>query len=209
MEKVKALTEAPDAGLSTEPLAAEIPMVWGLPGGTPSLQGQITFISTLRQRAIPWVEYPAEVLLKMSTIQGAIRQSVESLTKLINGLGEKASWSPLDKGRTALNQVAECALITGACTGVIGAKAAPVEIDWAAFAKAQAELEANPEVLLTTLATNTDAFFVALDGLSAEDAAIEVTMPWGATYTLAGLANVVYWNNTYHEGQINYIQSLL
>ncbi|MCX6369150.1 MAG: hypothetical protein NTX57_20930, partial [Armatimonadetes bacterium] len=92
----------------------------------------------------------------MSTIQGAIRQSVESLTKLINGLGEKASWSPLDKGRTALNQVAECALITGACTGIIATKSAP-EIDWAAFAKAQAELEANPEVLLTTLATNTDA----------------------------------------------------
>ncbi|WP_309722931.1 hypothetical protein [Armatimonas sp.] len=144
----------------------------------------------------------------MSMIQGAIRQSVGSLTKLINELGEKASWSPLDKGRTALNQVAECALITGACTGIIGAKAA-TEIDWAAFAKAQAELEANPEGLLTTLATNTDAFFVALDGLSADDATIEVTMPWGATYTLAGLANVVYWNNTYHEGQINYIQTLL
>ena len=144
----------------------------------------------------------------MSMIHGAVRQSVESLTKLVNELGDKASWSPMDKGRSALDQVGECALITGACTGIIEAKAMP-EMDWEAFGKAKAELVANPEALMAALSANTDVFITALEGLSAEDAKIEVTMPWGATYTLAGLANVVYWNNTYHEGQINYIQTLL
>ena len=143
----------------------------------------------------------------MSTSQ-ALRQSAESLTKLINDMGDKAAWSPLDKGRTALNQVAECALMTGACIGIIQAKAVPA-FDWEAFGKAQAELEANPEALLAALATNTDGLIAAIEGLSAEDAATEITMPWGATYTLAGLADVNYWNNTYHEGQINYIQTLI
>lgn len=143
----------------------------------------------------------------MSTLQ-ALRQSAESLTKLITDMGDKAAWSPLDKGRTALNQVAECALMTGACIGIIQAKAVPA-FDWEAFGKAQAELEANPEALLAALTTNTDGLIAAIEGLSAEDAATEITMPWGATYTLAGLADVNYWNNTYHEGQINYIQTLI
>ena len=137
-----------------------------------------------------------------------LRSSAASLAKLINELGDKASWSPLDKGRTALNQVAECALMTGACIGIIQNKAVP-NFDWEAFGKAQAELEANPEALLTALSTNTEGLIAAIDGLSAEDGAFEITMPWGATYTLAGLADVNYWNNTYHEGQINYIQTLL
>ena len=137
----------------------------------------------------------------------AMSHSAESLAKLINAMGEQASWSPMDKGRTALNQVAECALITGAGIGILQAKAVP-EFDWAAFTKAQNELAADKDATLAALATNTAGFVAALTGLSAEDAAIEVTMPWGATYTLVGLADLVYWNNTYHEGQINYIQSL-
>ncbi|WP_395090712.1 hypothetical protein [Armatimonas sp.] len=138
----------------------------------------------------------------------AIHLSVEALKKATAELGDKASWSPSDKGRTALDQVAECALITGACTGIIQHKAVP-EIDWAVFSENKIKLAADADAALASLTSNTEGFAAALEGLSAEDAAIEVTMPWGATYTLAGLADVVYWNNTYHEGQINYISTLV
>ena len=137
-----------------------------------------------------------------------LKSSAVDLAKLITALGDKASWSPLDKGRTALNQVAECALMTGACVGIIANKAVP-NFDWEAFGKAQAELETDTSALLAALADNTEALAAAIEGLSAEDAAFEVTMPWGETYTLAGLADVNYWNNTYHQGQINLIQQMV
>ncbi len=144
----------------------------------------------------------------MSSSTGALKSSAVDLGKLISELGDKASWSPLDKGRTALNQAAECALMMGASIGIIQSKSAP-EIDWEAFGKAQSELEANPEALLAALATNSDGLITAIEELSAGDATIEVTMPWGETYTLAGMADLNYWNNVYHIGQINYIQTLL
>ena len=34
-------------------------------------------------------------------------------------------------------------------------------------------------------------------------------MPWGATMTLADRLFICYWNLTYHNGQVNYLQLLL
>lgn len=144
----------------------------------------------------------------MSKIIAALNNSVTSLTKLINELGENASWSPLDKGRTALDQVAECALIAGFAAGIIQSKEVP-PVDWAAFETAKQGLAADAAATLAALAAKTGELTAVLEGLSADDAAFEVTLPWGEVVTLAGLADVVYWNNTYHEGQINYIQTLL
>ena len=144
----------------------------------------------------------------MSRVSTMLNQSVAGLKKATLELGDKASWSPLEKGRTALNQVAECALITGGCIGIIQSKSVP-EINWEEFGKAQSALAADSDAAFAALESNTTGLVAALEGLSAEDALVEVTMPWGETYTLAGLADVVYWNNTYHEGQINYIATLL
>lgn len=144
----------------------------------------------------------------MTKIIAALNNSVTSLTKLTNELGENASWSPLDKGRSALDQVAECALIAGFAAGIIQSKEVP-PVDWAAFETAKQGLAADATATLAALAAKTGELTAVLEGLSAEDAAFEVTLPWGEVVTLAGLADVVYWNNTYHEGQINYIQTLV
>ena len=37
----------------------------------------------------------------------------------------------------------------------------------------------------------------------------KIDLPWGATWSLAEVANMHYWNLVYHVGQINYIQTLL
>jgi uncharacterized damage-inducible protein DinB len=34
-------------------------------------------------------------------------------------------------------------------------------------------------------------------------------MPWGGTMTLADRLFICYWNLTYHDGQVNYLQRLL
>jgi hypothetical protein len=45
--------------------------------------------------------------------------------------------------------------------------------------------------------------------LPADKADDVVELPWGEKYTLGDLAIIVWWNNTYHNGQICYIQTLL
>ena len=140
-------------------------------------------------------------------IIGLVKKSVDALTKATTALGDKATWSPLDKGRTAVNQVAECALIAGGVSGILHAKSAE-SLDMSGFGQAIAALATDAESVLAALATNADSLCAAIATLTEADYAITVQMPWGATYTLSEVAMLVYWNNTYHEGQINYIATL-
>jgi hypothetical protein len=34
-------------------------------------------------------------------------------------------------------------------------------------------------------------------------------MPWGEEMTLTEVVMLIYWNNSYHQGQINFISTLL
>ena len=138
---------------------------------------------------------------------GMLKMSVEGLTKATTALGDKATWSPLDKGRTAVNQVAECALIAGMVTGILNAKSMP-PTDMSGFGQAVAEVATSPESVLALLATNTDALCAAVATMTESDYEISVTMPWGNQMTLSEVVMLVYWNNVYHEGQINYISTL-
>ena len=141
-------------------------------------------------------------------IIGMLKTSAESLTKATTALGDKAMWSPLDKGRTAANQVGECALIAEMTTKLIELKSMP-PVDMSKFGEAVAEIATSPENVLALLATNTDALCAAIATMTEADHAVTVTMPWGNTMTLTEVTQLVYWNNTYHEGQINYIATLL
>jgi hypothetical protein len=141
-------------------------------------------------------------------IIGMLKQSVAGLTKATTELGDSAMWSPLDKGRTAVNQVGECALIAGMTAKMIEAKAMP-PVDMSKFGEAVAEIATSAENVLSLLATNVDALCAAVAAMTEADHAVSVTMPWGQSMTLTEVAMLNYWNNTYHEGQINYIATLL
>ena len=138
---------------------------------------------------------------------GMLRHSSDSLAKAATDLGDKATWSPLDKGRTAIDQVAECALISQWIAGVLTAQAMPAP-DWDAFGVAKAALDTT-EKALESLTAGTDALAAAITALPDSAAGIDVTLPWGATMTLGQLPTIVVWNNSYHDGQINYISTLL
>ncbi len=140
-------------------------------------------------------------------ISGLVRKSAADLIKATRSLGDKASWQPLEKGRSAANQVAECALIASFAAGVLATKAVG-PMDWEAFNKACAALAADPHAAMETLATNTEALSDAIGALTEADHAATVTMPWDEVLTLPHVAMMVHWNNTYHEGQVNYIQTL-
>ncbi|MFM7187982.1 MAG: hypothetical protein ACKO14_09220 [Armatimonadota bacterium] len=136
-----------------------------------------------------------------------IEVSIVELEKELLKLGEHATWSPLDKGRTAVDQVAECALITDWVAQTLE-DCALAPMDWEGYGTAKASLD-TPEKALGALKPATERIIAALRQLPAEKAGDVIELPWGETYTLGELANIVWWNNTYHNGQICYIQTLL
>ncbi len=71
-----------------------------------------------------------------------------------------------------------------------------------------ATLAQNWESLRALLQTNTDRVIAAIRAVPGDALNDEVAMPWG-TQTMAQIIAYPYWNMTYHEGQINYIASLL
>jgi uncharacterized damage-inducible protein DinB len=143
----------------------------------------------------------------MDRLIRGIESSVAELEKELVKLGEHATWSPLDKGRTAVDQVAECALITD-WVGQTLEHCTLAPMDWEAYGTTKASLD-TVEKALAALKPATERCVAAMRQLPADKADDVVELPWGEKYTLGDLANIVWWNNTYHNGQICYIQTLL
>ena len=121
---------------------------------------------------------------------------------------DKRSWSPMGDARTALDQAAECAIVNGSTADLIESREWPRTGDYADFQRAKTELARDWEALRSLLQTNTSKVTTVIRAIPNADLGIEVQLPWGPS-TLAQIASYPYWNMAYHEGQINYIASML
>jgi len=120
---------------------------------------------------------------------------------------DKRGWSPDEKGRTALDQVAECAILNGYTADLIQTRT--WQSGWLAdFPAAKAEAAQDWETLHARLQESTARVATAIAAVPDEALADEIQL-FGRTMTLAEIVARSYWNMTYHEGQINYIASLL
>ena len=108
-----------------------------------------------------------------------IQQSVESLVKATQELGEKAQWSPLDKGRSAANQVAECALICDAVATTIAREAFP-EVNWEQFGAAVGALGKDTERAIAALQESTEKLSATLIASSPEKLSVSIPTPFGS-----------------------------
>lgn len=139
----------------------------------------------------------------------SLNESVQSLTTATEALGDKATWSPLDKGRTAVNQLAECGGIMQFAAQTVKERACP-PLDRAAMQAAR-EQNDTPDKAIALVRSGADALVAAVEATPEDVLASQtVTLPFGpgVTKTLAEVVLMAYWNNSYHEGQINYIQAL-
>jgi len=121
---------------------------------------------------------------------------------------DKREWSPLDKARTALDQAAECAILTGSTADLIAARVWSMGSDFSEFLKQKAELARDWDAIQTLLQQNTERVIEAIRAVPEEDLENIIDMPWGPM-TLANIMAYPYWNMSYHEGQVNYIASML
>lgn len=121
---------------------------------------------------------------------------------------DKRDWCPMAKARTALDQVAECALLNGGTVDLIRDRIWPKDFDFAAFEQSKVDLTRNEAALLSLLEQNTAKVIAAMHTVPDDELGSEIQMPWGSM-PLAQLLAYPYWNMSYHEGQINYIASMV
>ena len=136
------------------------------------------------------------------------KASADLETALMRVPEDKRSWSAGGDARSALDMVAEIAILNGTTAQVIQNRTYPGSFDWEGYAREKAELAANWPALKTMLDENTARVVEVIRALPDEALSAEAQMPWGPM-TLAQLASYPYWNACYHEGQINFIASML
>jgi hypothetical protein len=120
---------------------------------------------------------------------------------------DKRAWSPEGKGRSANDQLAECAML-GLRTAETLRNKSFGNLDFAEYFQNKAELASKPELLLPMLQTNVGVLVSTIASVADDDMAVSVDAPWGPM-TLSEIIVYPYWNMSYHLGQINYIASLL
>ena len=139
----------------------------------------------------------------------ATQQAATDLEKALMRLPEeKRNWSPAEKARTAMDQVAECAILNGSTCELIKSRTWNADYDFPEFLRKKEELARDWNAMKSLLEENTAKVIATIREAPDEDLGVVVQMPWGPM-TLAQIIAYPYWNMTYHEGQINYIASIL
>ena len=136
------------------------------------------------------------------------REAAETLIRNVRALPEdKAAWQPLDKGRTALSQLQECAIICGLSIYTLANHTLPPDFN-ETFGRELPEID-TVDKAIARLEERTEKLAATIEAFQDADLEKTVTMPWRPDPTsLAELMFMNYWNVVYHIGQISYIQTL-
>ncbi len=139
----------------------------------------------------------------------ATQKAAADLTAALLRLPEdKRTWSPEGTARTALNQVAECAVLNGYTAELLQTRQWPGS-GYAAYQSERDEAAAGSwDALQARLQANTARVVAAIQAVPDDALDETVQMPWGAM-CLAEIVAYPHWNMTYHLGQINYLASML
>lgn len=114
---------------------------------------------------------------------------------------EKRNWKPDPDSRSALDQVAECAIMNGRAIEMICSHVFPDNWAYLAYADQIRELVEDWPKLQTLLHENAAKVAEVIRTVSND--ALE------QQEELADSLSYPFWNMTYHEGQINYLASML
>jgi hypothetical protein len=137
------------------------------------------------------------------------RKAADDLKAALLGLPEdKRGWSAQGDARTPLDLAAECAILNGATAATIEKRAFPSDFMMDDYPRAKAELSKDEDALLALLEENTVKLIEAIRAVPDDALDHEVKMPWGPM-ALTQIMAYPFWNMSYHEGQTNYIASML
>jgi len=142
----------------------------------------------------------------------ATQQAADKLVKNFEIMpADKQQWKPLDLGRSAFDQILECLVINQVGAQTFRDRAFPnIQGDqWGqVFGKAAAEND-TPEKLIASFKQATADLVAAAKAFPEDQLDNTIVLPFdGSTRCWSEVIFFAYWNMTYHEGQINYIQTL-
>lgn len=118
---------------------------------------------------------------------------------------DKVSWVPLGEARPILDQLTECVIANIKWRNILQSRRyanVPPEVR----EQTVAECATLPDTL-ARLEQAGEELAAAILAVPDEETGDEIESQWGA-YTLADCCLHAYWNMVYHEGQINYVQTL-
>lgn len=149
----------------------------------------------------------------MNTLQTFLADATEKAASQLEAAlmrlpEDKRSWSAGGDARSALDMVAEVAILNGTTAETIERRAFPANFDFAAYTHEKAELAQDWSALKSLLDESTARAVTVIHATPDDVLKVEVQMPWGVM-TLMQLASYPYWNMSYHESQINFIASIL
>lgn len=147
--------------------------------------------------------------VSQSTLAQMIRNSSSALGKAAAELGDQYSWRPLGKGRSAHDQVIEVSGMYLMTKQIVETAGVP-DFDRSAHTRAMEEYD-SPAKAFDYLTSSADLLANAIEVSTTERLATVVTLPFGGgvTKTIAEVVMIAYWNTVYHEGQVNYIHTLI
>ena len=138
------------------------------------------------------------------------RRQLHSFFEAVHGIpADKIDWQPAPGSRSALDQLQEVAVVfQGIPDAVTNRKLVMTPED---FEQYQADRKKITDVAELERMTRegTEKLLGFLAGVKPEELNENVEMPWPGEFKVADLLNYHNWNMAYHEGQINYIGSLL
>ncbi len=149
----------------------------------------------------------------MNTLQNFLATSIPQATAdletaLMRLPEDKRHWSAGGDARTAIDMLAEVAIVNGDAAEMIETRKGMANFDLEGLARHKAGLWADWPKLKSLLDENTARVVAAIRTVPDADLQSEIAMPWGPM-TLTQIMEYPYWNAKYHEGQINFIASML
>jgi len=144
------------------------------------------------------------ITISPETIAELIESQYADMIEVAHTVGvDKAEWKPLEKGRTVLSQLQECAVRADRMVATLNGNV------FTAFATSEENaVYSTFEKAIEGCTKNAANLAAKLRTLSDDDLLKVVQTPSGE-FSLARLMIGTYWNACYHEGQIYYISSLL
>lgn len=117
---------------------------------------------------------------------------------------DKVAGCPMGSARSPLDFTAEVAGFNYYVASTLKGNSAKTPEEREAFQKSIDSLEKARQALDSSVETLADA----ISSLDEEGLTREVSTPWGDTVSAYRLANMCVMHMMYHDGQINYIQTL-
>lgn len=121
---------------------------------------------------------------------------------------DKREWTPGGIARTTMDIMRECATFPGWIVTTVKNGAMPSEADSKQYREKIAAETPTMELVIELLKKNSADLVAFMKTFPEAKLNDQMTFPWG-TYTILGTFGFHYWNNTYHLGQINYLQLIL